>query len=412
MQDEALSTTGAEKDHYQGCATCRERAMAIATEAENTGMLMAVPDPEVDSQLALQRLRRSAASQMGFNPTVWTRLAGIFASGGSRTVRPVAALALATALMVALVATGVAENFVKIFEPQQFQAVQVRPDELKGLPDLSQFGDMKFTKAPNFMPVADAAAAQSQSGLSLRSPADSAIPSRAQGNPVYVVMSPLQASFTFSAAKAQAWASSHGKSLPSMPAGLDGSTLSVNAGPGIVTVYGGSADLIRQGVGSANQGTRQNSRRGSRANTPPATESSNKPGAVQDNGGPRSGSGGGVLSSSQIPTMAVVEMTTPVVSSSGASVTQIEDYLVSLPGFPPDLAAQIRNIGDPSTTLPVPVPTGQQSHQVDVNGSKGLFVGDSTGLGSGLVWTRDGVLYATVGTMTEDEVTGVARSVH
>ena len=110
--------------------------------------------------------------------------------------------------------------------------------------------------------------------------------------------------------------------------------------------------------------------------------------------------------------MAVVEMTNPVVSSTGASVTTIEDYLVSLPGFPPDLAAQIRAIGDPATTLPVPVPTGQDSHQVDVNGAKGLFVGDSTGLGSGVVWTKDSVLYATVGTMTEDEVTGVARSLH
>ena len=105
-------------------------------------------------------------------------------------------------------------------------------------------------------------------------------------------------------------------------------------------------------------------------------------------------------------------MKSPKVSSSGASVQQIEDYLISLPGFPPDLAAQIRAIGDPTTTLPVPVPTGQQSHQVDVQGVHGLFVGDSTGLGSGMIWSKGGVLYATVGTLTESELAGVARSLH
>jgi hypothetical protein len=113
-----------------------------------------------------------------------------------------------------------------------------------------------------------------------------------------------------------------------------------------------------------------------------------------------------------LPDVAVVEMKSPRVSSSGASVQQVEDYLISLPGFPPDLAAQIRAIGDPTTTLPVPVPTGQQSHQVDVQGVRGLFVGDSTGLGSGMIWSKGGVLYATVGTMTESELTGVARSLH
>jgi hypothetical protein len=39
-------------------------------------------------------------------------------------------------------------------------------------------------------------------------------------------------------------------------------------------------------------------------------------------------------------------------------------------------------------------------------------VGDSTGLGSGMIWSRGGILYATVGTMTESEITAVAGSLH
>jgi hypothetical protein len=406
MQDEPLSTSGAEKDHYASCASCRERAMAIATEAERAAMLMALPEPAVETQAALNRLRRAAAGQEAFRPGPWTSLKGAFASGSNRTARPAAALALALAAMVALVATGVADNFVKIFEPQQFQAVQVRPDSLRGLPDLSQFGEMKFASTPNFTTVADATAAHDKTGLTVIAPDGSALPSRVGGGRSYVVMSPIQATFTFSAAKAQAWAAAHGKTLPAMPAGLDGSTITVDAGPAVLLVYGGSTDAINRAVGVGG---------GSRHSVPPrGDDAAGGPAPAADAPAlpDKAAAGAYDPTSMQLPDLAVVEMKSPKVSSSGASVQQIEDYLVSLPGFPPDLAAQIKAIGDPTTTLPVPVPTGQQSHQVDVQGVRGLFVGDSTGLGSGMIWSKSGVLYATVGTLTESELTGVARSLH
>jgi hypothetical protein len=410
MQDEPLSTSGAEKDHYASCAACRERAMAIATEAERAAMLMSLPEPGVETQAALNRLRHAAAGQKAFRPGPWAPLKGLFVSGSNRTARPAAALALALVAMVTLVVSGVADNFVKIFEPQQFQAVQVTPDSLRGLPDLSQFGEMKFTSTPSFTTVADAAAAHDKTGLTVISPDGSSLPSRVGGARSYVVMSPMQATFTFSAVKAQAWAKAHGKTLPAMPTGLDGSTITVEAGPGVILVYGGSTDAINQAVGVGG--------RGHRAVPPPAgagdpAAGADVPGSTAGNPAVAGQGGGGFDPSSlKLPDLAVVEMKSPKVSSSGASVQQIEDYLLSLPGFPADLAAQIRAIGDPTTTLPVPVPTGQQSHQVDVQGVRGLFVGDSTGLGSGMIWSKGGVLYATIGTLTEGELGGVARSLH
>jgi hypothetical protein len=390
MQDEPLSTTGGEKDHYASCADCRQRAMAIATEAKGAAMLMAVPDLEVETQAALTRLRRSAATQNAYKPSLLASLKGLFVSGSNRSVRPVAALALATAMMVALVATGAAESFVKVFEPQQFQAVQVNPASLRTLPDLSQFGAMKATTTPRFAAATSLADAASQSGLKLLAVDGGSLPSRVQGGPSYVVMSPLQASFTFSAAKAQAWASAHGKTLPPMPTGLDGSTLTVNAGPAVLAIFGGSSDTIARAAGAANKAGAA----GTGDNSSATANSAFDP------------------TSLKLPDIAVVQMKSPSVASSGTSVQEIEDYLISLPGFPQDLAAQIRSIGDPTTTLPVPVPTGQQSHQVDIQGVKGLFVGDSTGLGSGMIWSKNGVLYAAVGTMTESEITGVAGSLH
>jgi hypothetical protein len=411
MQDEPLSTSGAEKDHYASCATCRERAMAIATEAELAAMVLALPEPEVETQAALNRLRRAAAGQQAFRPGLWTSLKGLFVSGSNRSVRPAAALALVLTAMVTLVVTGVADNFVKVFEPQQFQAVQVRPESLRGLPDLSQFGDMTFSSTPTFTTVADAAAAHDKTGLAVIAPDGSSLPSRVGGGRSYVVMSPMRATFTFSAAKAQAWATAHGKSLPAMSPGLDGSTLTVDAGPAVILVYGGSTDAINRAVGvggATKHPVPPQGEPGSAAGAAPTTDGT----APTTDGTAPTTAGAYDPTSLQLPDLAVVEMKSPRVNSSGASVQQIEDYLLSLPGFPQDLAAQIRAIGDPTTTLPVPVPTGQQSHQVDVQGVRGLFVGDSTGLGSGMIWSKGGVLYATVGTLTESELAGVARSLH
>ncbi|HXA41558.1 MAG TPA: hypothetical protein VNV65_01460 [Candidatus Solibacter sp.] len=408
MQDEPLSTTGSEKDHYASCVECRQRAMTIATEAERASMLLAVPDVGVETQAALAQLRRSAASQKAFKPSLLASLRGVFVSGSNRSARPLAALALAITAMVVLVATGTAENFVKVFEPHQFQAVQVRPDSLRTLPDLSQFGTIHAAKAPTFTPVNSLADASSQSGLRLYAVGSGALPSRVKGGPSYVVMSTLQATFTFSSAKAQAWAAAHGKSLPAMPAGLDGSTLTVNAGPAVLALFGGSSDAITRAAGTAN---RQKSAAGTVVD-PTATGADSGSGSTAADAGGSVGISGFDPTSVSLPDVAVVQMKSPTVTSSGASVQEIENYLISLPGFPEDLAAQIRAIGDPTTTLPVPVPTGQQSHQVDVNGVSGLFVGDSTGLGSGVIWSRGGVLYGAVGTMTESEITAVARSLH
>ena len=59
----------------------------------------------------------------------------------------------------------------------------------------------------------------------------------------YAVLSQGTASFTFSAAKARAAAAATGKTLPAIPAGLDGSTLQVTIGPAVVATYGGNVGL-------------------------------------------------------------------------------------------------------------------------------------------------------------------------
>jgi hypothetical protein len=272
--------------------------------------------------------------------------------------RPAAAAGLAAAAVLALAVTGTAQQLFTVLQPSSVQIVPVTTSELQSMPDLAQFGTVQWTGDPNLTPVADAAAAEAATGLS--APAPLAVPSGVPTSIAYAVVQQATATFTFSASKAQAWAAARGVSLPAMPAGMDGSSLELTVGPAIVEVYGGLAG-----------------------------------------------------SEGQIPKLVAGKMKSPVVQSTGPSVQEIEDYLTSIPSFPADLAAQIRALGDPTTTLPLPIPVDRASaQQADINGSQGVLVGDNTGLGAGAIWVRQGYVYGVAGTQPEDTILQLARSVH
>jgi len=197
---------------------------------------------------------------------------------------------------------------------------------------------------------------ESASHLQIRQP--SHLPASVTGPGAFAIVSQGSGSFTFSAAKAEAAAQRQGKALPAMPANIDGSTLYLTVGPAVIESFG-------MGAGQ------------------------------------------------QLPSLVVAQARVPRVESTGVSVRQLEDYLLSQPGISPTLAAQIRAIGDPSQTLPIPVPANlATSHPVTVQGVHGVAIGDSSGLGSAVIWVKDGVVYAVGGTLTEAEVLQVANSLH
>jgi hypothetical protein len=82
-----------------------------------------------------------------------------------------------------------------------------------------------------------------------------------------------------------------------------------------------------------------------------------------------------------------------------ASLAEVRDALLSLPGLPPETVNALREIEDWETTLPLPVPTDKVVwRETDVNGKPALSFGDNTGLGSALLW-RDGDRFIGVGGM-------------
>ena len=119
----------------------------------------------------------------------------------------------------------------------------------------------------------------------------------------------------------------------------------------------------------------------------------------------------GPVSLTTLQGVIVAQAPAPRVTSTKASVSAIEDYLLQQPGVPADLAAQIRSIGDPATTLPIPVPANLAvSQNVEIDGAHGVLIGDDTGVGSGVIWQRGQMVYGVAGQLTEHEVLAIARS--
>ena len=287
----------------------------------------------------------------------------------------VAAATVALAAVVAFTPVGsYAQGFLTVFTPQKLAAVPITSAELKSLPDLNNYGTLVQPKGSQTKEAATSAEASAAAGIPVLVPAW--IPPGVPSTATYEVIPSQTASFTFSAAKARAAATAQGKTLPAMPANVDGSTLQVTAGAGVVAIY------------QAN------------VTGPSATGEKTASGAIKQE-------------TQQVPALIVGQAIAPSVTSTGASAAEIEQYLLDQPGISPDLAAAIRAIGDPTTTLPIPVPINRAiSHPVHVQGVSGLSVADSTGLGGGIIWVKNGMVYGVAGALSEKDLLHVANSLH
>ena len=84
--------------------------------------------------------------------------------------------------------------------------------------------------------------------------------------------------------------------------------------------------------------------------------------------------------------------------------------LYMMPGISAQLASTIRAIGDPSTTLLIPVPIQYAtSTDVTVQGVHGVALGDNTGLGSAVIWIKGGTVYGVVGSLKQSDVLSIAN---
>jgi hypothetical protein len=364
--DEPVAIDARARQHLATCGRCAGRLVRIRSDAANAFAQLSIPDPDIDVRSARARLADAEAAAPPNDPG--KRRGGAPAPSRpqrTRAGRFAIGLACAATASVLVVVSGGAQDFLSLFQPKQFAAVPVTASDLRSLAGLASYGSVNGGSAPlNVEREPDAASAGQAAGLAPPTVAD--LPPGA-GSPGYAVIAGTDVSFTFDAARARSAAAAAGGTLPPMPAGLDGSTLTVAIAPAVVIAYGLDLSTLYAGGGLPSGAT----------------------------------------------AFVVVASRTPTVSSTGVTVEQLEQYLLSLPGIPAGVVSELRALGNPSQTVPIPIPIDLASAStVDINGASGLLIGDSTNLGSVVLWQHNGVVDAVAGTISSADALGIARSLH
>jgi hypothetical protein len=368
--DEPFAISDRDRAHLAGCARCRGEQEAARDDRELVGAALSGPDEPRHTAAGPDAAAAAAAVRRAEVERAWAGLQARVAAQppspprtASETVQPLrlhrrprlrhpaVAVGVAALVVVGTTAAAAAENWLPIFHPATVAPVSFQFQELAKLPDLSAYGTLTGPRGWQPTPVADAATAAARTGIDL--PAISAQPTGVTGAPQYAVLPAGTARFTFSAAKARATAAAHGQTLPPMPAGVDGSSLRLDAGAGVV-------------------------------------ESWKQAGSV--------------------PVLTVVRMAAPTLSSEGVSLSTLEGYLLAQPGIPADVAAQLRALPVNGSVLPIPVPSDQAtSTRTTVDGVPATLVRLRDQSAGALIWIRDGRLNAVVGLLSTSDLQKVAR---
>jgi hypothetical protein len=331
------------------------------------GRALGTTEPQVNTDDALTRFRARVQSEgIAEVPPVAPRRAT------SRWLQGLAAAAGVVIVASALTLSGVADSVLKIFEPKSVVAVPVTQSDLNYLGQacsglnlqdcMGAYGTFVWTTPPQPKEVQSRGQASAEAGFAVQAP--TALPSSVTGSPRYGVINRSSATFTFSADSTKRAAARQNRTAPPMPANIEGSKLFITGGPAVVQIWGAPT-----------------------------------------------GATGGTGAYPDVPTLIVGEAKAPTVSSDGVTVVELQGYLLSQPGISPQLAAAIRAIGDPSSTLPVPVPAELAiSHAVTVQGVQGLYVGDNTGIASAVIWQKDGMMFEVIGSFTESQALSIANS--
>jgi hypothetical protein len=352
MVDDLDAHAGAEARHLENCAECKARYEAVAGDARAITSLLSAPELKVDVASAFNRVRFATAARPRFGFRVPVLRPGS---------RPVVLALAATIALAGLVVTAIAQGG-SILAPTTVEPVPVTVADMQALSQLSQYGTLTWTTRPNLQIVTSADEARSITGLT--PPKVAKLPAGVSTTVTYAATPKAVAVFTFSKDKTAAAAASTGKNLPALPAGMDGAQMTVSVGPAVAAIYGNM--------------------------TPPKAGSD----AMQ----------------ADLPQLVVVKSNAPVATSTQVSVKQLEDYLLSVPGISPELTKAIKALGAGSTTLPVPVPVEYATaSKVKVQDVDGVALGDNTGVGAGVIWIKNSVVYAVLGTIKLSDALDIAN---
>jgi hypothetical protein len=354
-----MAVADRDRRHLDSCGRCQAERTEVARDAALAGHLFAAPRPACDIDLEwilLQhRLTEPGPARQRAVSHPW------------RMPRPPARLSLGTgtaaAAVVIAVGVGAAAALNSVYTPTRVVPVTVSPSDLTAVENLT---GLSPAQVPGNIPASG----------SQRLPFGTLAWTSA--GPAEQVGSVAQASaLTHLAYKAPATLPA-GVGAPSQIAiqpqvtatlnfsqdagpGVAGSTLEITGGPAMAVQYGGRA---------------------------------------------------GQTGRADLTTLVIVVMRRPVAASTGATARQLESFLLSRGHLPADLTQELRLLGNPGATLPVPVPKGMSAQQLKIGGASAVLIADPSGAASGVIWeSRDGLVHAVGGLLDPKDVLSVARQI-
>jgi hypothetical protein len=355
LDDEPLAVPDRVSDHLAGCGRCSSRRAAIVGDTDHVAQLFSAAQPVPEVDIAWARLQRELDQRTG----------GAVGRSQPARVRPrrvwFPRVSLRTGLAVGAIGivvagTAAAATLTTIFAPTHVAAVSLSQSDVRAIAALTGLGDghaLGGFATPNGSSRLRFGTITWSSGAA--HPASSLAQAAAEaGFPVSLpdhLPAGVGAVQRFMVQPRVTAA----VTFNSTAAGVAGSSVTLDAGPAVVAQYAGT-------------------------------------------------SGAGV------PTLGVVTMRGPTARSTDASLSQIEAFLLGQPGIPPQLAEEIRLLGGLRTTLPVPVPPGASARSVEVDGSPGTLLADSSNAAAGVVWEDGrGLLHFVVGILDSQDVLNVAN---
>jgi hypothetical protein len=345
LVDEPAGVADADRAHVADCPVCLVALAEARDDATTVGAaLTSDASMDVDVDAAWARLTATESRTRAVQAPARRR------SWGSVLRRPAVA-ALGFAVVVTGAGVAAANDWLPIFATEEIEPVAISSDlDLSAVPDLTDYGTLEVTGADEPAPVADEAAAEQLTGL--EAPEVTALPDGVSGEPQYMAIGEVAATFTFSAELAAQAAAEAGEDLPPVPPGLDGAQVRLTAGPALAAVWAGD---------------------------------------------------------SGVPALVVARAGAPEAFASGTDFEQLRDYLLSLPGLPEEVAAQLRSFSPEASTLPLPVPAEYAtSAPVEVDGEDATLLTSRDGFLAGVVWVEDGVVTAVAGSLSGSEVVSIA----
>jgi hypothetical protein len=347
LLDEPAGVADSDREHVAGCPQCLGALAAMREDAAYVGAALSTEDSsDVDLDAAWDRLTSAAPVRTA------RRGARVSRAGRSRTMlRRPAAAALAVGLVLTGAGAAAANGWLEIFRAEQVAPISITAEDLVTLPDLSAYGELEVSGDPGVHQVPDAATAAAETGLEV--PEVAALPRGVSGDPMLQVGGKVSATFTFSAERAERAAAKAGTPLPTPPPGLDGSSVRLDAGPGVAQVW---------------------------------------------------------LSEAGAPALVVGRAAAPKAFSSGVPFETVRDYLLSLPGLTDEVAAQLRTFTADGSTLPLPVPADEvETSSAKVDGVDATVLETRDRALAAVVWVDDGTVTVVAGSLDDDELLAVAR---